>query len=454
MIMTNKRTNIVNMTVGSPTKLILWFALPMLLGNLFQQLYNMVDCIIVGKCVGDNAVAAVGATGSVNFFFFSISNGIGSGIGIVAAQFFGAGDERRVRKSIANSVYVVGCVGLIMSALGFFLSRPVLTLLDTPKACLDMSVTYMSITCGCSLAVVGYNTISALLRALGDSKTPLIFLVVSCVLNIGLDFLFVLYFGMGVAGVAWATVISQFFSTIGCLVFAMRSNPYFRIAREEQRPDIDIIKRSFAIGLPIAFMSSTISISCIALQWVVNGFGEVVGAANTAVSRIEQLIQQPFNSIGTALSTYAGQNLGAGKTDRIKQGFRVAARSVIIFSAVMFVVPKLFGRQIIGIFINDPVAIGIGAKGLMITSTFYVLLGMIYICRGTLNGIGDNSYAVLNGFTELACRVGFAKPVTSIPSIGKWGIWITNGLTWGITGVMSLFRYRKKLTQMDRQYKR
>ena len=446
---TTKRSNIVNMTEGSPAKLILAFALPMLLGNLFQQFYNMVDCIVVGKCVGDNALAAVGATSSVNFFFFSISNGIGTGIGIVAAQFFGAGDHDRVRRSIANSVYVVGLVGLLMSALGFLSAFPLLHLLDTPADCVDMSITYMQITCGCSLAVVGYNTVSSLLRALGDSKTPLIFLVVSCILNVILDLTFVMALGLGVAGVAWATVIAQVFSTVACVVFARIHNPYFRLTKEDRRPDTDIIKKSFAIGVPISFMMSTISVSCIALQWVVNGFGPVVGAANTAIVKIEQIIQQPYGSLSAALSSYAGQNLGAGKIDRIKKGYRVGVRFVLIFSAVMFLIPKIFGRQIIGIFVNDPQAIEIGAKGLLISSSFYALLGMIYISRGTLNGIGDSKYAMLNGFTELGCRCALPKPITSVPQIGKWGIWITTGLTWSITGIMSLIRYRVKMRQMS-----
>lgn len=446
--MNNKRSNIVNMTEGSPAKLILAFALPMLLGNLFQQLYNMVDCIVVGKCIGDDAVAAVGATGSVNFFFFSISNGIGTGVGIVVAQFFGAGNHDRVRKTVSNSIYVVGAVGIVMSLLGFLMADPLLHLLDTPAECIDMSITYMKITCGCSLAVVGYNTVSAILRALGDSKTPLIFLIVSCVLNICLDLTFVKALGWGVAGVAIATVIAQLFSMLCCIVFARARNHYFRIGREDRKPDAEIIRKSFALGVPIAFMMSTISVSCIALQWVVNGFGPVVGAANTSISRIEQIIQQPYGSLSAALSSYAGQNLGAGKIDRIKQGFRVGLRFVLIFSAVMFLIPKIFGRQIIGIFINDPEAIEIGAKGLLISSSFYALLGMIYICRGTLNGIGDSKYAMLNGFTELGCRVALPKPITSVPQIGKWGIWMTTGLTWTITGVMSMFRFRSKMRSM------
>ncbi len=441
----SKKTQVLNMTTGSPAKLILMFALPMLLGNLFQQLYNLVDCIIVGKYVSEEALAAVGATGSVNFLILSISNGIGSGVGIVAAQYFGAGDDERVRKTIGNSIYVVGIVGIIMSLTGFFLADPLLHLLDTPVEYVADSVRYMQITCGLSLAMISYNTVSALLRALGDSKTPLIFLVVASIVNITLDLVFVLYFNKGVAGVAYATVIAQVVAAVGALIYARARNPYFRVEVAQRKPNAEIIRRSFVIGLPIAMMSSMIAVSCIALQWVVNGFGPIVGAANTAISKIEQLVQQPFASLGTALSNFAGQNLGAGRKDRIRKGFFVGVRTVLVISVVMFVVAQVFGRQIISIFVDAPDVIDLGARALRITSCFYFMLGMIYIARGILNGVGDNAFAVLNGVTELGCRIGIAKPVTMIPSVGKWGIWITTGLTWTITGGVSLLRYWRKL---------
>lgn len=440
-----KKTNILNMTEGNPARLLLWFAFPMLLGNLFQQFYNLVDCIVVGRYVGANALAAVGATGSINFLIISISNGIGSGIGIVAAQYFGAGQPVQVRRTIANSVYVVGMVGVVMSVLGFALADPLLHLLDTPSEYVEDSVRYMRITCGLSLATVAYNTVSALLRALGDSKTPLKFLVVASCVNIVLDLAFVLYFHMEVAGVAYATVVAQLTAAVGSMIYALFRNPYFRVSRQERHVNWDIIRRSFSIGTPIAFMSSMIALSCIALQWVVNGFGPVVGAANTALGKIEQLVQQPFASLCTALSTFTGQNLGAGRFDRIRQGFWVGLKAVLAFAVVMFFVPQLFGSQIISIFVKEPEVIALGAKALRITSCFYFMLGMIYITRGVLNGIGDNAFAMMNGVTELTCRVGIAKPVTMIPAVGKWGIWITTGLTWFITGAVNVLRYRQKI---------
>lgn len=436
-----KNKGILNMTEGNTTRLLLVFALPMLLGNLFQQLYNIVDCSVIGNYEGSVALAAVGATGSLNFLFFSFSNGMGNGIGIVAAQYFGAKDEENVKRTIANSVYVVGIVALVMSALGAGLAYSVLHLMRTPEECMEKSITYMRITCGFSIATVAYNTISALLRALGDSRTPLIFLVVASFLNIGLDLLLVLKFGLGVAGVAIATVIAQSVAAGGSIFYAFLKNPYFQIPKQLRKPKADIIRRSFRIGVPIASQSSMIALSCICLQVVINGFGDVVVAANTALTKIEQVVQQPFGSLSMAISTFTGQNLGAGKMDRVKKGFWVGTKVVAVIAVVILIVAQLFAGNIIGIFTKEDEVIALGSRALHLTSCFYFMLGMIYVTRGTLNGVGDNAFAMINGVTELGCRIGFAYPLTSIPFIGKWGIWITTGATWFVTGGVNMIRY-------------
>lgn len=436
-----KKSKVVNMTQGNPTKLILWFAFPMLIGNLFQQLYNMVDCVIVGRYVSADALGAVGATGSLNFLFFSVSMGVSTGIGIVTAQFFGANNEEDVKRTIANSIYVVGTIGIIMSVIGAVFAKPILQMMNTPAVYIEDSIRYMRITCGCSLAVIGYNTISALLRALGDSKTPLYFLVMASIMNIGLDLLFVIQFNMGVEGVAYATVIAQACSAIGAIIYALLTNPYFKIGKELRKPNKRIISRSIRVGIPIAFQSSMIAVSCIVLQRVVNGFGPIVGTANTALMKIEQLVQQPFASLSTALATYTGQNLGAGKITRVKKGFTVGFFTVVVFSAIMLVVGQVFGKEIIGIFVTDGEVISFGERAFKITSCLYVMLGLIYITRGVLNGMGDNAFALINGTTELGCRVFLSKPLTMIPFIGVWGIWITTGATWFITGAVNFWRY-------------
>lgn len=432
-----------SMTDGSPAKLLIKFTIPMLIGNLFQQFYNMVDSIVVGRFVGSNALAAVGATGSLNFLFFAMSFGISAGVGVVVSQYFGAERMDMVEKSIINGMYLLAAVSALMGVIGIASARWVLAALDTPEIILDDAVVYMRVSCAGILAIAAYNGVASVLRALGDSKTPLYFMVVACFINIGLDLLFVIGFEWSVFGVALATVIAQMVAAVGAFSYALYKIPYFHIKKENRPLRQDIISRCFTLGLPIALQNALIAFSCIFLQKVVNGFGESVVAANTALGRIEQLVQQPYNSLGAAITTYTGQNIGAGKIDRVKQGYKAAFWSVVVFSIVMAVPCQLFGEQIVGIFVTEPEVVEIGAKGLSITSLFYFFLGMIYVARSVLNGAGDAAFAMINGLMEVAGRVGFAVPLTKIPFIGVWGIFFTTGFTWALTGIVSMARYHK-----------
>lgn len=430
-----------DMTKGNEVGLLLRFALPMLVGNIFQQLYNMVDSIIVGKFVGSNALGAVGAIGNLNFLFFSLCLGLASGIGILISQFFGAGKDDYVKKIIANSVYIITISGAVMSIISFVFARPILHLMNTPAENMEDAVIYMQIVCGATVIVAIYNGISSILRALGDSKTPLIFLIVSSFINVGLDLLFVLVFHWGVAGAAWATVIAQFISAIGSILFALSRNPYLKLEKRHFTVDNDIIKKSFQIGLPVAGQNAMIAFSCVALQSVVNNYGATVMAAYTATSRVEQLVQQPFGSLGTAVSTFAGQNVGAGKYDRVSTSCKKSTLIVLVFSLMMIAVMFLFGDPIVRLFVNEPDVIEIGARGLRITSFMYFALGMIYITRGMLNGVGDAAYAMINGLTEVVGRIGFAYLLMAIPAVGMWGVWYTNGLTWILAGAAGIIRF-------------
>ncbi len=436
-----KERYVCDMTKGNEVGLLLRFSFPLLVGNIFQQLYNMVDSIIVGKFVGSNALGAVGAVGSLNFLFFSLCLGLGSGIGILISQFFGAGRDEYVKKIIANSIYIVTSAGVLMSIIGIALARPILELMNTPESIMGDAVTYMKIVCGGTIVVALYNGISAILRALGDSKTPLIFLIVASVINVILDLVFVLVFDMGVAGAAWATVISQLVSVVGSILFAVWKNPYLKLKKEHFAFDIDIVNKSFRIGLPVAGQNALIAFSCVALQSVVNNYGETVVAAYTATSRVEQLVQQPFNSLGMAVSTFAGQNIGAGRHDRVSTSCKKSTYIVLAFSLLMIAVMFLFSDAIVSLFVNEPDVIEIGARGLRITSFMYFGLGMIYVMRGMLNGVGDAAYAMVNGLTEVVGRIGFAYLLMMIPAIGMWGVWYTNGLTWLLAGTAGVIRF-------------
>lgn len=435
------KKNITDMTVGNPAGHIVKFTLPLLLGNLFQQLYNMVDSIVVGNFVGADALAAVGACGSMNFLFFSLSSGLAIGIGIIVAQFFGAGDERNVRNAIANSIYVLGIAAITVSILGILLCPAILRLLQTPDSIIGDSIIYMRTTCAGILFIATYNGVAAILRALGDSKTPLYFLIVSSIINVVLDLLFVLVFHWNVFGVALATIIAQAVSAITCIIYAYKKIEYFRLTREQLQLQPQIVANSFKIGVPIALQNSMIAVSCMVLQGVVNTFGETIMASYTIIGRIEQIVQQPFSSLGAALTTYSGQNMGAGKTERVKKGFRQATLMVLVFSMCMIPIAYLFGEQIIGIFVKEAEVIKIGSQALRINSLCYFGLGMIYVPRAVLNGCGDTNFAMINGLTEVACRVLYSQILTRIPFLGFWGIWLTTGATWVTTAVVCVARY-------------
>lgn len=432
-----------DMTEGTPWRLLMSFTIPMLIGNLFQQLYNMVDSIVVGQYVGANALGAVGATGSINFFFFSFSFGMSAGVGVMVAQYFGARDDDSVKRTIANAIYVICAISLLMSVVGVVFARPILEFLDTPAKILDDAVVYMQVSCAGIVAIAMYNGVSAILRALGDSKTPLLFLIVASVVNVMLDLVFVVAFNWSVFGVALATIIAQIIAAIGCIIYAYRKIDYFKIPRSYYKPDRDLIIKCIKIGVPVSLQNSLIALSCIALQKVVNGFGEVVVSAFTATGRFEQLIQQPFTSLGAAVVTYTGQNIGAGQVDRVKKGFRSASLMCLAFSILMLPVAYFGAEGIMRIFIRgtETDVIRIGMEGLRITAFFYFPLGMIYVSRSILNGAGDTSAAMLNGIVEVAGRVGFAKPLTMVPQIGTMAAWFTTGLTWLITAIISCARY-------------
>ena len=434
-------STVLNMTEGNPTSLIIKFSIPMLIGNIFQQLYNLVDSVIVGQFVGSDALAAIGATGSATFMFFALCNGIGNGGGIITAQSFGKGDKKEVKTCITNTAYIMLVFPLIIGILAFCLAGPLLHLLDTPENIFPESLSYMRIMCVGIIFVSLYNFASSMLRALGDSKTPLYFLIFSCILNTVLDIFFVYVLNTGVTGAGIATVISQFVSGITCLLYALKKNEYFKLNKEDMKFNRMITGKIIKLGIPLSLQFSLIAISCMALQRVVNSFGETAMAAFTATSRMEQLIHQPYQTLGTALSTFTGQNFGAGKNERVVAGYKKGAMIMVIFSALMLPIMQFFGDNIIRIFVSDEPVIEMGARALRITSYFYVALGTIYVVRGVLNGLGDAFFALLNGIVEVAGRFIVPILLTGVAAIGVWGIWWSVGIVWTMAGASALVRY-------------
>ncbi len=442
-----RRSVTMDMTEGAPLLLLAKFALPLLIGNIFQQAYNMADSMIVGQLLGANALAAVGATGSISFLFFSIFNGISGGCGIITARYFGAREHDMVQRAIANSAYIMIGASLLTGGLAFSMVPTVLGWMGTPQEILPDSITYMRMTSASVPLIAIYNYSSSMQRALGDSRTPLIFLVVSCLLNVCLDLLFVGSLGMGVFGAALATMVSQLLAGFGSLLYAFRRNPYFRLGREMLKPDRKIISSSVKLGLPLALQWSLIAISTTALQRVVNTFGPVAVAAYTATNRLEQLVQQPFGSLSMALSTYCGQNMGAGKTGRIRSGFRDSALASAALAGIMLLMMQFFGGNLVNMFVSEAEVIDLGRAALRTTSWFYVFLGLIYATRGVLNGVGDAFFAFINGIVEIAGRVGLPLLLINFTSAGVMSIWLTAGITWMLAGISCFARYiswRKK----------
>ena len=437
----DNKTKVTNMTEGNTLKLLILFAIPMLIGNLFQQLYNIVDSIVVGRLVGADALASIGVTGSISFFFFALCNGIGAGGGIIASQYFGMNDTKNVKSCITNTAYIMIIFPTVVGLIAFTLAKPLLTLMNTPANIMPDATRYLKLLCVGLVFVSVYNFVSSMLRALGDSKTPLYFLIFSCILNTILDIVFVKYLNLNVLGAGIATLVSQFVSGALCITYAIKTNSYFRPSIEDLKINKPIILATIRLGVPLSLQFSLIAISSMALQRVVNSFGAVAVATFTAVDRIEQIIHQPYQTLSAALSTYTGQNYGADNKDRMKEGYRKSLLLMLIFSIVMVTSMQIFGRNIISLFVNSEDVITMGAKALRITSLFYLFLGMIYIIRGILNGVGDSFFALYNGVIEVIGRFTVPTLLTMIPFIGVWGLWWSVGIVWFISGLTAWMRY-------------
>ncbi|MBO4890401.1 MAG: MATE family efflux transporter [Lachnospiraceae bacterium] len=444
------RDNTTDMTVGSPTRHILVFALPALIGNIFQQIYNIADSIIVGRFVGPDALAAVGSSASITFLFFALCNGIGNGGGIIASQFFGARDDDKVKNCIVNTGFIMLIVPLLFGIICFIGTPALLSLLNTPADILPNSAMYIRIMCVGILFVSLYNYLAAMLRALGDSRSPLYFLILSTLLNVVLDIIFVYNLKMGIKGAAIATVISQFTAMTTCGIYAYKINPYFRLRRSDFLISFDMCKKVIRLGVPMSLQFALISISAMAVQRVVNSYGTTVIAAFTATNRIEQLIHQPYTTLGASLATFSGQNFGARKYKRVYTGYIKGLLIMLVLTAAMILVMQFFGGAITGLFVTDAEVIRLGAMGLRITSLFYPALGLIYVVRGVLTGVGDAFFALFNGIVEVIGRFTLPILMTRYMGMGSTGIWVSAGVVWVLSGVTAWMRYRSYLHERIR----
>ena len=419
-----------DMTEGRPISLILKFFFPLLFGMLFQQFYNLVDTAIVGKFLGPDDLAAVGATGSVNFLILGFCMGVCNGFSIPVAQKFGAKDESGLRRFVANSVWLSVIFAAVMTVVVCILCRQILIWMDTPANILEGSYRYIFVIFLGIPVTYLYNLLSGIMRALGDSKTPLIFLILSSVLNILFDLGAILILHMGVAGAAWATVTAQAISGVLCLIYMKKKYTILKISKDEWKLNGSCIARLCGMGIPMGLQYSITAIGSVVLQTTVNRLGSTAVAAVASGGKLAMFFCCPFDALGGTMATYAGQNVGEKKLDRVKEGLKAASLIGIVYSLIAFVILFFGGKYIALLFMDadQTEIIGRVAMFLIGNSMFYIPLTFVNVVRFTIQGMGFSTFAILAGVCEMAARslVGFCL----VPVFGFLPACFASPLAW------------------------
>ena len=421
-----------NMTEGKPMKQIFMLALPLMFGNAFQLMYTMVDAIVVGRGVGVDALAALGSADWLNWLVLSLATGFAQGFSILFAQNFGADDHKALRKSVGNSIVLSVLIAAAVTVISLFAAKPVLRLMNTPEAIIGDAVSYLYIIFAGIMVVMAYNFAASLLRALGDGRTPLVAMVIASVINIILDLVFVLVLRWGIMGAAVATVIAQIFSFIFCLIRIL-SIDFLKLSPDDLKLDGRLCAKLIGLGAPVALQNAIIAVGGIVVQTVINGFGVVFVAGITATNKFYGLIELAAIAFGYSMTTYMGQNMGAGKLDRIKKGMTagavLAASVSLIVSAVVFI----FGKPMISMFVssnadNYEEVLRIGFTYLCVMGAFLSVLYLLHVYRSALQGLGDTFMPMMSGVAELVMRIAIALTLPQI--IGEWGIFATEVFAW------------------------
>lgn len=437
-----------NLTEGKPLKLLFFFAMPMILGNVFQQLYNMVDSMVVGKFVGEDALAAVGSSFPVVFLAVAIAAGLSMGCNVVISQLFGAGQIVAMKTTVYTALITLGVIGIVIMAVGELVSAPLLNILGTDPEIMADSLTYLRIYFGGAVFLFLYNTMNGIYNALGDSNTPLRFLMVSAITNIILDLLFVIYFDMGVAGVAWATLIAQGMCAFISFYVLMRRLKKMKNEEEyrEHKPEIfemSAVRRIAKVGVPSMIQQSIVSLSMMFMQGLVNSYGKVFVAGYTAATKIDTLAMMPNMNFSNAMSSYTAQNIGAEKPERVIEGYKASLFMVLVFAIFITGIIFLFGPNLLGLFLNagaEGSAMGYGLKYMETVSLFYVLMGFMFVGNGLLRGSGDMGAFMLSSMSNLFVRVAVAYLLAY--QIGESAIWWSIPIGWAVGSLFSFLRIR------------
>lgn len=430
-----------DMTKGSPSKLIIKFVVPLIIGNIFQQFYSMVDTIIVGRFVGVQALAAVGATGTISFLIIGFMQGLTTGFTVLTSQRFGAGDEKGLKISVGNAAFLSVITTVIMTAISMLGMDKLLHIMNTPEDIFEMSKTYILIICAGMGCTILYNLLSSLLRAVGNSKVPLYFLVVAAGLNIVLDLVLILVIPMGVAGAAVATVLSQGIAGLLCLIYIIKKVPILCIRKEHWKPEYYCCKNQLGIGVPMALQFSITAVGTMLVQAALNMFGSTVVAAYTAACKVEQFVTQPYGAMGMTMATYCAQNRGVNALDRIRKGVRIAnvmsgVYSVVIFGILLAVLPYMVGMFVSG---DITEVLGYAEIYIGICGTCFIPLGMIFIFRNAMQGCGYSLLPMLGGVVELVCRAVMA--FVAIKYHSYVGVCFGSASAWLVTGIYLAIAY-------------
>jgi putative MATE family efflux protein len=442
-----------DLTEGSVTKLILLFALPIIAGNLFQQMYNLVDTLVIGRIEGVTALAAVSSAGWLDWAVLSIAMGLSQGFAIMIAQRFGAQDQEGLKLATGQSIMLSVAVIVILEAVSQLLLVPILHLLNTPEDTFDLTVTYLRIIFGGIPMVMGFNLFSGFLRSVGDSRTPLVGMVCAAVSNIVLDILFVAEFHWSVAGVAIATIMGQGLAFVICLVVSLKL-PMMKLQWKDVRPDLPEVRRLLLLGLPIAFQNLIIAIGGLVLQGVVNAEGFIFMAGYSAASKLQGLVEVAGNSLGSAVGTFAGQNLGAGKLDRVKKGLRRSAQIGVLLAILVAAIVLIWGKPLLGLFVDDEPdvveqVLRFGYNFLAVMGCGLFSLYLLFVYRSTLQGLGDTLIPMASGVMELIMRVLSAL---ILPKLwGEWGIYLAEILAWIGAAILLIFGYYHRIHQLEKR---
>ena len=437
------------LTSGNPAKVIFAFSVPIIIGNLFQQLYSMIDTIIVGRTIGVDAIAALGSTSYISTLIIGFMSGLTNGFSIITARHYGAGDNVKMRRSVAGTIIIGLAVSAVLTVASIFFIKPFMHLLNTPADIFDEAYSYISVTLFFMVTAMLYNMSAGVLRAVGDSITPLVFLIISSAMNVGLDILFIAKFGMGVAGAAYATIISQTLSFILCCVYIVIRFPYLIPKAEEFKITWEEVWELFSMGLSLALMFSLVEVGSLILQRAINNFGTQTIAAHTAARKISSILMLPYTAFGSACATYCSQNIGAGRPDRAGKGVKSSIVMAWVWSAAAVIIGYVFSPYIVSWIAgtDEQYIVDLASKYMRVNTPFYFVLAVLIVLRSSLQGLGRKAVPVASSIIEMVGKAVIA--FTAAPALGYFGVMISEPIVWIFMTILLIIGYASDKQLME-----